>query len=118
MPYIFTSDVSLGYEIIRTERTDLSNSEPFRCIKNSCPSPTLHIHKQAAAGEACEAQRAAFIVILQLSTYRQDESRRRSAAPPFVAVCRKITTYKKKIKKKKLMENESSLGGTRLCTSD
>ena len=82
MPHIFTSDVSQGYEIIRTERTDLSDSESFRCIKNSCPSPTLHIHKQAAAGEACEAQQAGFIVILQLSTYRQDESRRRRSAVP------------------------------------
>ena len=83
MPYIFTSDVSQGYEIIRTERTDLSNSESFRCIKNSCPSSTLHIHKQAPAREACEAQPAGFIVILQLSTYSQDESKRRSA----VRVC-------------------------------
>lgn len=93
MPYIFTSDVSQGYEIIRTERTDLSNSQSFKCIKNSCPSSTLHIHKRAPVRGACRAQQAGFIVILQLSTYSQNESGE-GVPCAFVAVCRKITTYK------------------------
>lgn len=56
------------------QHADLSNSESFRCIKNSCPSSTSYIQMRAPAREACKARRAGFIVIVQLSTYSQEES--------------------------------------------
>lgn len=70
-PYIFTSDSPAA---VRLSEQNTLTLQLFTCMKNACPSSTLHIHKQAAAREACKAQQAGFIVILQLSTCSQDES--------------------------------------------
>lgn len=104
-PYTFMSNASLGYEFIKAECTDLSYSESLKCIKNSCASSNIHIHKHYR--EAWKAWKAGFIVCSWVFSVRMREEK--EVVQFWGGLSGNVS---------ELIENESSLGGMRLCTSD